>query len=265
MAFKQVARNWLVWGLAFGSVGLMHCSSKDDGSDGAAGSSASAGSSANSAGKGGSVSSAGTSSVAGSGIATTGGTAPKGDGGGGKSAAGGSSGAASGGGGGTASGGGATAPECAVEADCGLGQTCADGKCVVKTCTPPMTEFSYTPAKPAKTVSLAGSLNSWSTTASPLTLDAGSGTWKGSFQLDAGTYQYKFVVDGTNWVSDPKNPDTVDDGFCGFNSQISLDCDGVMAPQGVHGSGCPPEGEGGAGGGAGEGEASDGGSGGAHD
>jgi hypothetical protein len=258
VAFKQVARNWLVLGLSLGSLGLMHCSSKDDGNEGAAGSASS------SAGKGGSASVAGTSSSAGSGIATTGGMASKPEGSAGKSTSGGSGGASSGSGGG-GSGGALSTPECKAEADCGLGQTCTDGKCVVKTCTPPKTEFSYTPAKPATTVSLAGSLNSWSTTASPLTLDAASGAWKGSFQLDAGTYQYKFVVDGTNWVSDPKNPDTVDDGFCGFNSQISLDCDGVLAPQGVHGSGCPPQGEGGAGGSAGEVEPGSGGSGGEHD
>jgi hypothetical protein len=38
--------------------------------------------------------------------------------------------------------------------------------------------------------------------------------------------QYKFVLDGANWVNDPNNPSTISDGFGGFNSLLSgVTCD----------------------------------------
>ncbi|TKD13267.1 hypothetical protein E8A74_01580 [Polyangium fumosum] len=33
--------------------------------------------------------------------------------------------------------------------------------------------------------------------------------------------QYKFVIDGNNWINDPGNPNTIDDGFGGKNSLVS--------------------------------------------
>lgn len=33
--------------------------------------------------------------------------------------------------------------------------------------------------------------------------------------------QYKFVIDGNNWITDPTNPNTIDDGFGGLNSLLS--------------------------------------------
>ncbi|HUH03230.1 MAG TPA: alpha-amylase family glycosyl hydrolase, partial [Kofleriaceae bacterium] len=44
--------------------------------------------------------------------------------------------------------------------------------------------------------------------------------WVAELTLEPGTYQYKFVVDGT-WIADPGNPTTVDDGFGGTNSVYS--------------------------------------------
>jgi hypothetical protein len=46
----------------------------------------------------------------------------------------------------------------------------------------------------------------------------GDGVWTGARTFDEGTYVYKFIVDGTSWIADPANPDTVDDGFGGVNS-----------------------------------------------
>ncbi len=34
-------------------------------------------------------------------------------------------------------------------------------------------------------------------------------------------FQYKFVIDGSQWVADPSNPNTVSDGFGGVNSVVS--------------------------------------------
>ena len=249
MSFSHSFRNWLVLGpLVVSSFTLLHCSSKDDD----VAETSNGGNAGSSAGKGGSASVAGASSAGKAGsTAASGGSAGTTSGG---TTSAGSAGATSAG-----SGGGQVAPECEEEADCGAGQICMTGKCVVKPCEPPPTAFQFKPASAATTVSLAGSLNAWSTTASPLALDAGSGYWKGSFNLAAGTYQYKFVVDGTTWLPDPANTDTVDDGFCGFNSQLTIGCEGVEPAQGVHGSGCPPEG--GAGGESSGGAAATGGAG----
>jgi hypothetical protein len=37
-----------------------------------------------------------------------------------------------------------------------------------------------------------------------------------------GTYAYKFLVDGKNWVSDPANPSSEPDGFNGRNSIVKV-------------------------------------------
>jgi hypothetical protein len=39
------------------------------------------------------------------------------------------------------------------------------------------------------------------------------GAWTGSYPFQAGTHQYKFIVNGTEWILDPTNPETVDDGM----------------------------------------------------
>ncbi len=44
------------------------------------------------------------------------------------------------------------------------------------------------------------------------------GGWTGSYVFTAGTFQYKFIIDGTQWIPDPTNPNTVPDGFGGTNS-----------------------------------------------
>lgn len=70
----------------------------------------------------------------------------------------------------------------------------------------------------AKSVHLAGSFNSWSTSADPMTKDA-QGRWTLLKELPAGSHQYKFVVDGgAQWKEDPANPNTTDDGYGGKNS-----------------------------------------------
>ena len=43
-------------------------------------------------------------------------------------------------------------------------------------------------------------------------------SWVGSHQFSAGSYQYKFIVDGSMWIADPTNPNVIDDGFGGHNS-----------------------------------------------
>ena len=62
--------------------------------------------------------------------------------------------------------------------------------------------FTYTNAS-ANTVCIAGTMNGWSTTATPMT-KSGS-TFTCTLDLEPGVYEYKFVVNGSTWVKDPKN------------------------------------------------------------
>ena len=44
------------------------------------------------------------------------------------------------------------------------------------------------------------------------------GGWTVTYSFHAGQAQYKFIVDGSQWIADPTNPDQIDDGFGGKNS-----------------------------------------------
>lgn len=71
----------------------------------------------------------------------------------------------------------------------------------------------------ATSVSLAGTFNDWNTGADPLEKGEG-GVWTVVKPLAPGTYQYKFVVNGTDWKEDPQNPNSTDDGYGGKNSTL---------------------------------------------
>ena len=73
----------------------------------------------------------------------------------------------------------------------------------------------------AQSVWLSGDFVQWAATpaagAIAFTLDAGGG-WNGSYAFTAGPHQYKLIIDGTDWITDPTNPSTVDDGMGHTNS-----------------------------------------------
>ncbi len=62
-------------------------------------------------------------------------------------------------------------------------------------------EFKYKSAD-AKTVELMGEWNGWKSV--PMTKD-NDGVWTAKVTLSPGTYGYKFLVDGKDWVFDPDN------------------------------------------------------------
>jgi hypothetical protein len=68
----------------------------------------------------------------------------------------------------------------------------------------------------ASSVWLTGTMVSWAADpqggAIAFTL-GGDGAWTGSYKFEAGTHQYKLIVDGNNWILDPTNPNTADDGM----------------------------------------------------
>ena len=73
----------------------------------------------------------------------------------------------------------------------------------------------------AGSVNLAGTFNNWSDSTNPMTGPDADGNWQITVELAAGTYQYKFVVDG-QWRHDETNPAVTDDGYGGKNSVLEI-------------------------------------------
>jgi hypothetical protein len=74
-------------------------------------------------------------------------------------------------------------------------------------------------APQASSVRLAGGFTGWKPTYALQQVT--SGVWSILIPLEPGVHDYAFVVDGTRWVVDPAAP-TVDDGFGGVNSRLSV-------------------------------------------
>jgi hypothetical protein len=73
----------------------------------------------------------------------------------------------------------------------------------------------------ATSVWLTGTMVSWAGNpgAGAVVLVQGTdGAWTGSYAFEPGTHQYKFIVDGTNWILDPTNQNTASDGQGNTNS-----------------------------------------------
>lgn len=108
----------------------------------------------------------------------------------------------------------------------------ATTKVVAKKAAKPAAEKPAAPAKPVakevtftvhadngKNVYLAGEFNGWDPTAKKMTYKAKEGVYSASLKLKPGTYQYKFVVDGT-WCADPENVNSVANDQGTFNSIV---------------------------------------------
>jgi 1,4-alpha-glucan branching enzyme len=75
-------------------------------------------------------------------------------------------------------------------------------------------------APDAAAVSVAGVFNAWDPNANPLAKGA-DGIFRATVAIAPGSYEYKFVVDGT-WMEDPANPDAVPDPYGGKNSVLTV-------------------------------------------
>ena len=74
----------------------------------------------------------------------------------------------------------------------------------------------------ATQISLAGSFNKWAEDVL-LMEPAPGGSWGIEIPMLApGDYQYKFLIDGKNWIEDFTNPYREPDGFAGFNSVLKV-------------------------------------------
>ena len=76
-------------------------------------------------------------------------------------------------------------------------------------------------AEKDKAVYVAGEFNKWNPTAKKMAYKAKSGIYTATVKLAAGTYQYKFVIDGT-WCADPENVNSVANDQGTFNSVIEV-------------------------------------------
>jgi hypothetical protein len=73
----------------------------------------------------------------------------------------------------------------------------------------------------ATSVWLTGEFVSWGANpgAGAIALVLGvDGAWTGSHTFTPGPHQYKFIIDTTQWITDPTNPNEVDDGMGNRNS-----------------------------------------------
>ena len=65
--------------------------------------------------------------------------------------------------------------------------------------------FKYQPSEPAQSVYLAGTFNNWGRTAHKMDGPDKGGLFTTRLKLKKGTYEYKFVLEGTEWRADPDN------------------------------------------------------------
>jgi 1,4-alpha-glucan branching enzyme len=77
------------------------------------------------------------------------------------------------------------------------------------------TEFKLS-APQAQSAFIAGDFNQWNPSSHPLKADA-NGTWRISFGLNPGRYEYRFIVDG-EWQNDPACSSFVENPFGTSNS-----------------------------------------------
>jgi len=76
-------------------------------------------------------------------------------------------------------------------------------------------------AEKGKAVYVAGEFNAWDPADKKMAYKASSGIYTTTLKLEAGTYQYKYVIDGV-WCADPENANAVPNDQGTFNSVITV-------------------------------------------
>jgi len=80
-------------------------------------------------------------------------------------------------------------------------------------------EFTLENATATK-VSIVGSFNDWNKDANPMALE--NGTWKTRINLKPGKHEYQFVINDTDWITDPKQDKSAENKYEGKNSVIEV-------------------------------------------
>lgn len=76
-------------------------------------------------------------------------------------------------------------------------------------------------APDAGSVAVAGDFTGWEPEIALEDPD-GDGVWSGRARLGPGVHEYMFVVDGSEWVTDPYAPRYADDGFGNRNAVLAI-------------------------------------------
>ncbi len=88
--------------------------------------------------------------------------------------------------------------------------------------------FSYQPPVDVDEVYLSGQFNDWDPEGTLMTDDTGDGIYDVVIYLEPGEYEYKFVVDGDNWITPEDAEDYAPDGFGGENAVITVEEDEAL-------------------------------------
>ena len=79
------------------------------------------------------------------------------------------------------------------------------------------------PANGGKAVAVVGDFNNWQPDALPMKLRKKDGIFAASTTLSAGqAYQFRYLVDGREWVTDPAADGVVESPFGAPNAVLSL-------------------------------------------
>ena len=81
--------------------------------------------------------------------------------------------------------------------------------------------FRYRPKVRPRQIHVMGSFNDWNRQSHRMADPDGDGTYELTIELEAGRYEYKFVVDGRDFA-DPANPDSVSNPFGSYNSVLTI-------------------------------------------
>jgi 1,4-alpha-glucan branching enzyme len=76
-------------------------------------------------------------------------------------------------------------------------------------------------APAAESVFIAGTFNDWRPNATPM-IALGEGRWAKDLALPPGEYEYCLVVDGRQWMPDPRSRETAPNPFGGCNSVLKV-------------------------------------------
>jgi diguanylate cyclase (GGDEF)-like protein len=109
-------------------------------------------------------------------------------------------------------------------ADKALYESKRNGRDRVTVYSPPTAvTFRYRPEIDAKVTacSVVGNFNGWDPLADPMHAQEDGGFWL-KVGLIPGTYEYKFVINGSTWIADPLAQERITDGYWGHNSILHL-------------------------------------------
>ena len=126
----------------------------------------------------------------------------------------------------------ATDAACTSDTDCNVtAQSCIGDVCVADPCA--LHTFVLPSDTDLGTVHVAGDFNGWPATVSDglmMTWVPDRALYFAKAAIDDGSWQYKFVLNETDWIADPANPTTTPDGFGGNNSVLIQECEGAPPP-----------------------------------